>query len=75
MRTNKSSIIFMDDILVYLLTYIIVFFIILIIIGIRKIFITATDAFVDWIYKRIKEKEAGEYIEHQFDNSRRKHTP
>ena len=51
------------------------FVIVALLICIRSGFIYLTDKFIDWVYKRIKEKEMEDYIEHQFDNSRRKHTP
>lgn len=44
-------------------------------VGIRNAWYYLVDKFVDYIYERIKEKEMGEYIENQFDNSRRKHMP
>lgn len=65
----------MEDILIFLLCNFVMFVIVALSICIRSGFIYLTDKFVDWVYKRIKEKEMEDYIEHQFDNSRRKHTP
>ena len=75
MRTNKSSIIFMEDIITFLIGNLILVIVIAIFWALKCAWYALLDKFVDYIYKRIKEKEMGDYINHQFDNSRRKHAP
>lgn len=65
----------MKDIIFFIIANVIFGIAILIWVAIRNAFIYLIDKFVDYIYERIKEKEMGEYIEHQFDNSRRKRAP
>lgn len=65
----------MRDIVFFLCANFIALVAILLYIAIRHAGIILIDKFVDWVYERIKEKEMGEYIENQFNNSRRKHIP
>ena len=65
----------MEDIVAFLISDLILVGIVLLFWGLKQAGEMILDKFVDYIYKRIKEKEMGEYIEHQFDDSRRKHSP
>jgi hypothetical protein len=65
----------MTDIITFLFCNSLLVIVIVILWALKCAWFALLDKFVDYIYKRIKEKEMGEYIEHQFDNSRRKHVP
>ena len=65
----------MEDIVAFLVSDLILVGIVLLFWGLKQAGELLLDKFVEYICKRIKEKEMGDYIEHQFDDSRRKHSP
>lgn len=63
----------MQECIIFIIANLIFTIILVVIWSIKRAFLILVDKFVDYVYERIKEKEMSEYIEHQFDNSHRKH--